>query len=451
MADALDAERKIKGPRGPMHGIPILIKDNIGTADRMQTTAGSLALVGSKVPRDAFIVERLRTAGAVILGKTNLSEWANFRSPHSTSGWSGRGGLTRNPYALDRNTSGSSSGSGAACSANFCAVAVGTETDGSVVSPSQCNSLVGLKPTVGLLSRAGIVPISHTQDTAGPMCRTVHDVAILLGAMTGVDARDPATSTSAGRAMADYTAALTPDGLNGARIGVLRGPFAGYSAVTDAVIADAIDVMKQQGAVIVDPADLAHATAYGDDEQAVLLFEFKADLNKYLGDLISSPVRTLADVIAFNDAHHDAELAYFGQELMHQAQAKGPLTSLAYKTALARCRRLARVEGIDATMAAHQLDALIAATGAPPWLSDLVDGDYAQNGSTSPAAVCGYPSITVPAGYARGLPIGLSFMGRAYSEATLLKLAYGFEQATKARRPPKFLATVDLSRPAAAP
>jgi amidase len=450
-ADALDAERKIKGPRGPMHGVPILIKDNIGTADRMQTTAGSLALVGSKVPRDAFIVERLRAAGAVILGKTNLSEWANFRSTHSTSGWSGRGGLTRNPYALDRNTSGSSSGSGAACAANFCAVAVGTETDGSVVSPSQCNSLVGLKPTVGLLSRSGIVPISHTQDTAGPMCRTVRDVAILLGAMTGVDPRDPATSGSTGKGMADYTAALTPDGLRGARIGVLRGSFAGYSAVTDAVIADAIDVLKQQGAVIVDPATLAHATAYGDDEGAVLAFEFKADLNKYLGDLLSSPVRTLADIIAFNEAHHDAELAYFGQELMLQAQDKGPLTSVAYKTALARCHRLARVEGIDATMAAHQVDALIAATGGPPWLSDLVDGDYAQGGSTTPAAVCGYPSITVPAGYARGLPVGLSFMGRAYSEATLLKLAYGFEQASKVRRPPTFLATVDLSRPAAAP
>jgi amidase len=443
-ADALDAERKLKGPRGPMHGIPILIKDNIATADRMQTTAGSLALVGAKAPRDAFIVERLRAAGAVILGKTNLSEWANFRSSHSTSGWSGRGGLTRNPYALDRNTSGSSSGSGAGCAANFCAVAVGTETDGSVVSPSQCNSLVGLKPTVGLLSRAGIVPISHTQDTAGPMCRTVHDVAILLGAMTGVDPRDPATSASTGQALTDYTTALTPDGLRGARIGVLRGPFAGYSAVTDAVIANAIDVLKQQGAVVVDPAELAHATAYGDDEQAVLLYEFKADLNKYLSELTGSQVRTLADVIAFNESHHDAELAYFGQELMLQAQEKGPLTATAYKVALARCHRLARVEGIDATMTTHRLDALIAATGAPPWLSDLVDGDYAQNGSTSPAAVCGYPSITVPAGYARGLPVGLSFMGRAYSEPKLLKLAYAFEQATKVRRAPKFLPTADL-------
>jgi amidase len=451
IADALDAERKLKGPRGPLHGIPILIKDNIATADRLQTTAGSLALVGAKVPRDAFIVERLRAAGAVILGKTNLSEWANFRSTHSTSGWSGRGGLTRNPYALDRNTSGSSSGSGAACAANFCAVAVGTETDGSVVSPSQCNSLVGMKPTVGLLSRSGIVPISHTQDTAGPMCRTVRDAALLLGVMAGIDARDPATSGSTGKALVDYTAVLNPDGLRGARIGVLRGPFAGYSVVTDMVINDAIDVLKQQGAVIIDPAELAHATAYADDEQAVLLYEFKADLNKYLGELISSPVRTLADVIAFNEAHHEAELSYFGQELMLQAQAKGPLTAPAYHAALAGCHRLARVEGIDATMDAHRLDALIAATGAPPWLSDLVDGDYAQNGSTTPAAVCGYPSITVPAGYARGLPIGLSFMGRAYTEPTLLKLAFAFEQATKVRRPPKFLTTADLTRPAAAP
>src|SRR3984885_9183200 len=347
IADALDAERKIKGPRGPMHGIPILIKDNIGTADRMQTTAGSLALVGSKVPRDAFIVERLRAAGAVILGKTNLSEWANFRSTHSTSAWSGRGGQTRNPYALDRNPSGSSSGSGAPCSSNFCTVAVGTETDGSVVSPSQSCSLVGLKPTVGLLSRSGIVPISHTQDTAGPMCRTVRDAAILLGAMVGVDTRDAATSASTGKSLADYTTALNPDGLRGARIGVLRGPFAGYSAVTDAVIAGAIDVLKQQGAVIVDPADLAHATEYGDAEQAVLLYEFKADLNKYLADLTSTPVRTLADGTAFNDPHRDAELPYFGQELLLQAQAKGPLTTPAYRTALAKCRRMARVEGID--------------------------------------------------------------------------------------------------------
>jgi amidase len=442
IADALDAERKAKGPRGPMHGIPILIKDNIATADKLQTTAGSLALVGSKVPRDAFIVERLRAAGAVILGKTNLSEWANFRSTHSTSGWSGRGGLTRNPYALDRNTSGSSSGSGAACAANFCAAAVGTETDGSIVSPSQCNSLVGLKPTVGLLSRSGIVPISHTQDTAGPMCRTVRDAAILLSAMAGADPRDPATA--AGRALPDYTKALDPDGLRGARIGVLRGTFAGYSAVTDAVVQDSIRVLRQQGAVIVDPAELPHATEYSDDEQTVLLFEFKEDLNRYLAGLVDSPVRTLAEVIAFNELHRNAELQFFGQELMLQAQAKGPLTEKAYLTALERCRRLARSEGIDVTMTALKLDALVAATGAPPWLSDLVDGDYAQNGSTTPAAVAGYPSITVPAGSAHGLPIGLSFMGRAYSEPLLLKLAYSFEQATKARRAPKFLRTIEL-------
>ena len=448
-ADALDAERKLKGSRGPMHGIPVLIKDNIATADKMQTTAGSLALVGSKVPRDAFIVERLRAAGAVILGKTNLSEWANFRSTHSTSGWSGRGGLTRNPYALDRNTSGSSSGSGAACAAGFCAVAVGTETDGSIVSPAQCNSLVGLKPTVGLLSRSGIVPISHTQDTAGPMCRTVHDAAILLSVLAGVDPRDSATAESAGKALPDYTKGLNHDGLRGARIGVLRGTFAGYSAVTDAVVQEAIKVLEQQGAAVVDPAGLPHATEYGDDEQTVLLFEFKEDLNRYLAGLVNSPVRTLAEVIAFNESHRGSELQFFGQELMLQAQAKGPLTAKAYLTALERCRRLARSEGIDATMTALKLDALVGATGAPPWLSDLVDGDYAQNGSTTPAAVAGYPSITVPAGYAHGLPIGLSFMGRAYSEPLLLKLAYAFEQATKVRRPPKFLATIDLTQKAA--
>jgi amidase len=451
IADALDAERASKGPRGPMHGIPVLIKDNIATADRMQTTAGSLALVGSVPPRDAFIVERLRAAGAVILGKTNLSEWANFRSTHSTSGWSGRGGQSRNPYALDRNTSGSSAGSGAACSANCCTVAVGTETDGSIVSPSQCNSLVGIKPTVGLLSRAGIVPISHTQDTPGPMCRTVRDAAILLGAMVGVDARDAATAASHGHSVGDYTATLDPNGLKGARIGVPRRHFWGYSALTDAITEHAIDVLRRQGATIVDPADIPHAGTFDDAEQTVLLYDFKTDLNAYLADLRESPVRTMADVIAFNTAHHDAELPYFGQELLLQAESKGPLSSAEYTAALARCRRLSRSEGLDAVMAAHRLDAVIAATGGPPWLIDLVDGDYGAGGSTQPAAVAGYPSITVPSGYARGLPVGLSFMGRAWSEPTLLRLAYAFEQATRIRRPPTFLPTADLAAAATTP
>jgi len=451
IADALDAERARKGPRGPMHGIPVLIKDNIATADRMQTTAGSLALVGSVPPRDAFIVDRLRAAGAVILGKTNLSEWANFRSTHSTSGWSGRGGQSRNPYALDRNTSGSSAGSGGACSANFCTVAVGTETDGSIVSPSQCNSLVGLKPTVGLLSRAGIVPISHTQDTPGPMCRTVRDAAILLGAMVGVDARDAATAASGPHAVADYTAGLDPNGLKGARIGVPRKHFWGYSALTDAITEHAIDVLRRQGATIVDPAEIPHAGTFDDAEQTVLLYDFRTDLNAYLAELRESPVRSMADLIAFNTAHHDTELQYFGQELLLQAEAKGPLTSPEYTTALARCRRLSRTEGLDAVMTAHRLDAIVAATGGPPWLIDLIDGDYGAGGSTQPSAVAGYPSITVPSGYARGLPIGLTFMGRAWSEATLLKLAYAFEQATMVRRPPQFLPTADLAAAATTP
>jgi amidase len=429
IADALDAERKAKGPRGPLHGIPVLIKDNIATADKMQTTAGSLALVGSVVPRDSFVAERLRAAGAVILGKTNLSEWANFRSTHSTSGWSGRGGQTRNPYALDRNPSGSSSGSAAACSANFCAVAVGTETDGSIVSPSQCSSLVGIKPTVGLVSGSGIVPISHTQDTAGPMCRTVRDAAILLGALAGVD----------------YTGAFDPNALKGARIGVARGHFWGYSAATDKICEAALDLMKQHGAIIVDPANLATAGKYEDAENIVLQYEFKADLNAYLAQLTSAQVKTMADVIAFNTAHAGQELPYFGQETMLQSQARGPLTSPEYLKALATCRRMSRAEGIDATMTKYRLDAIVAPTGGPPWLTDLVDGDYGQGGSTSPAAVAGYPSITVPCGYSFGLPAGISFFGRSRSEAKLIGLAFAFEQAAPARKPPAFKTTADLT------
>ena len=447
VADALDGERKAGHVRGPLHGIPILLKDNIATADRMQTTAGSLALVGAQVPRDAFIVARLRDAGAVILGKTNLSEWANFRSTHASSGWSGRGGQTRNPYALDRSPSGSSSGSAVAVSANLCAVAVGTETDGSIVSPSACCSLVGVKPTVGLLSRAGIVPISHTQDTPGPMARTVRDAAVLLGAMVGVDARDAATAPSQGRSLPDYTQVLDPAGLHGARIGVARAKFFGYSDVTDRVIADALDVLKREGAVLIDPANLDHTDAYGDAEQTVLLYDFKADLDRYLAELgPNAPVHSLADVIAFNEAHHAAEMPYFAQELMVQAEAKGPLTEKAYRKALSTCRKYARREGIDRTMDRYQLDALVAPTEGPVWMTDLVNGDGGGGAScTSPPAVSGYPHVTVPAGYAFGLPVGLSFFGRAYSEGVLLRFAYAFEQATKVRKAPALLATANLA------
>ena len=444
IADALDAERKTKGPRGPLHGIPILIKDNIATDDKMMTTAGSLALVGAKVPRDSFIAARLRAAGAIILGKTNLSEWANFRGDHSTSGWSGRGGQSHNPYALDRTPSGSSSGSGGASASSYAAAAIGTETDGSIVSPSAANSLVGIKPTIGLLSRSGIVPISHSQDTPGPMCRTVADAAALLGVLTGIDSLDKATAASAGKSHTDYTKFLDADGLKGARIGVLRGRFMGYSRVTDALIEDALHAMRDRGAVLIDPVAFPTAGKFGDAENEVLLYEFKADLNAYLGALTVSRVKSLADVIAFNDAHAATELAYFAQETMIESQKKGPLTSPGYTKALAKCHQLARVQGIDAVLAKHKLDALVAPTQGPPWHIDLVNGDSGGGGSSELAAVAGYGSITVPAGYAFGLPVGMSFIGGAWSEATLIKLAYAFEQATKLRRPPTFAPTADV-------
>ena len=449
IAGGLDAERKTKGPRGPMHGIPVLIKDNIATKDKMQSTAGSLALVDATVPRDAFIVERLRAAGAVIIGKTNLSEWANYRSTHSTSGWSGRGGQTRNPYALDRTPSGSSAGTGVGIAANFATVGVGTETDGSIVSPSSCNSLVGLKPTIGLLSRSGIVPISHVQDTPGPMCRTVRDAAILLGAMAGIDARDAATAESRGHAATDYTTFLDPRGLSGARIGIARARFFGYHMGLDHAVDAAIDVMRHLGATIVDPADIETTGKYDDAESEGALVRVQGGFeSRYLSELGGpTRVRTLADVIAFNQAHRDAEMPFFGQELMIKAQAKGPLTTPAYLKARAKCTQLSRVEGIDRTMSTHRLDAIIVPTGNPPTPIDLVNGDGSIGdaaSSSTPAAVAGYPSITVPVGYIWGLPVGMSFIGRAYSEGPLLKFAYAYEQAAKMRQPPTFKATADL-------
>jgi amidase len=442
IAQALDRERKKQGPRGPLHGIPILVKDNIDTRDRMSTTAGSLALAGSHATRDSFVARRLREAGAVILGKTNLSEWANFRSSHSTSGWSGRGGLTRNPYALDRNPSGSSSGSAVAVSANLCAAAVGTETDGSIMSPASINGVVGIKPTLGLVSRAGIVPIAHSQDTAGPMARTVRDAAILLGALAGADSNDPATGASTGKLLADYTRGLEANGLRGARLGVSRKFFNIHREALKQLEA-LLQELKRLGAVVVDPADLPAHDKFGGAEMNVLLYEFKADLNAYLAGLgPAAPVRSLADLIAFNEQNKAREMPFFGQELFLRAQEKGPLTDPAYLKALETCRRLSREEGIDAVMNQHQLDALVAPTTGPAAVTDLVFGDRDVGGSSSPAAIAGYPSITVPAGFVSGLPFGISFFGRAYSEPVLLRLAYAFEQATKMRQAPRFLKSI---------
>jgi amidase len=442
IADALDQERKAKGPRSMLHGIPVLIKDNIDTADRMMTTAGSLALVGSKPAKDSFVAQRLRTAGAVILGKTNLSEWANIRSSHSTSGWSGRGGLTKNPYALDRNPCGSSSGTGAGISANLAAVGIGTETDGSIVCPSSSNGLAGIKPTVGLVSRGGIIPISHSQDGAGPMCRTVRDAAILLGALTGVDTDDAATAASAGKAQNDYAQYCDPNGLKGARIGVARKYF-GFSDAVDALMEASLAAMKHQGATLVDPADIETLGKFDESELLVFMYELKADLNAYLARLSpGAPVRTLQEIIDFNDRNRQKEMPYFGQDLFLKAQAKGPLTDKAYLDALAKNHQLARTEGIDALMDKHQLDAIVAPTGGPAWLTDLVNGDHVAGGSSNAAAVAGYPNINVTAGFLSGLPVGISFFGRAWSEPTLIKIAYSFEQATKARQAPRFLPTI---------
>ena len=449
IARRLDAERRAGHVRGPLHGIPILLKDNIDTGDRMQTGAGSLALVGSPALQDSTVADRLRRAGAVILGKTNMSEWANFRSFHSASGWSGRAGQCRNPYYLDRNPCGSSSGSGIAASANLCAASIGSETDGSIVCPATICGVVGIKPTVGLTSRGGVVPISHSQDTIGPHGRTVADAAVVLNAMVSrtPDARDPATQVSRNLIPADYSAFVNPNGLRGARIGVARAGFTGYSEETDGVFEDAIDAIRDAGATVVDPADLPtiDEITNGSDEITVLIYEFKRDLNAYLATRSGVPIHTLADAIQFNLDHADRELKWFLQEIFDLAEAD-PFDEATYLAALANERRLGGTDGIDAVLAQHQLDALIAPTGQPTWPIDLVNGDHFLGASSGPAAMAGYPLISVPAGAAFGAPLGLTFMGTAFSEPLLIKLASGFEAATRARQKPRFLPTLPLDQ-----
>ena len=444
IAAALDAERKVKGARGPLHGIPVLLKDNIATADKMHTTAGSLALMDMTPPRDAALVSRLRDAGAVILGKTNLSEWANMRSTRSTSGWSARGGLSLNPYALDRNTSGSSSGSGASMAASLAAVAVGTETDGSITSPAAVAGLVGIKPTVGLVSRAGVVPISHSQDTAGPMARTVSDAAVLLTTIAGTDSRDPATAL-ADQKKADYTQFLNRNGLQGKRIGVVRAQLASAGEPVAALIEAQLAVLKDQGATLVEVAEVPNVAKYADTELTVLLYELKADMATYLADYgPTASIKTLADVIAFNDKHRAEEMPYFGQEHFVNAQTKGGLDSKEYIDALANNHRYAREEGIDQVMKEQQLDALVAPTCGPAWLTDFINGDASGGSFTTPAAVAGYPHITVPCGFVRGLPCGLSFVASAWSEGPLIAMAYAYEQASLQRRAPTYAKSRNL-------
>ncbi len=453
IAQALDDERKLGKLRGPLHGIPVLLKDNIATGDGMQTTSGSLALQGRHAARDAFLVKRLRAAGMVVLGKTNLSEWANFRGRRSISGWSSRGGLTRNPYALDRTASGSSSGSAVAVAASLCSVAVGTETDGSIISPSQITGIVGIKPTLGLVSRSGIIPIAHSFDTAGPMARSVADAAMLLGALTGVDARDSASAGSARHLQNDYAPFLDRAGLRGARIGVARDMVGNDARVLE-IFERSLDVLRQQGAVLIDPVAVPNFNRLGAAQLEVMLHEFKAGLNAYLATPVRrtlpalpaqqstrSRIRTLADVIAFNQAHADQVMPYFGQELLLAAQAKGSLSSKLYRAALATCRKLSRREGIDVPMKQQRLSAIVFPSGGPAWLVDPVHGDASswRGGSTTAAAVAGYPHITVPAGYVCGLPVGMSFIAKAWQEPTLIKFAYAFEQATLVRTAPTFL------------
>ena len=443
IADQLDAERAASGPRGPLHGIPVALKDNIDTHDRMTTTAGSLALEGSIPPQDSFIAQRLREAGAIILAKLNMSEWAYFRGERATSGWSARGGQCRNPYALDRNPCGSSSGSGTAGSANLSALTIGTETGGSIMCPSSINGIVGIKPSVGLWSRSGVVPISHSQDTAGPMCRTVRDAAVLLGPVTGVDPRDPATAASAGNSLADYSRFLDAGGLQGARIGVARS-FGGFSPEEMALFEDAVQAMREAGAEIVDPANLPDAAWNDEQPLLVLEYEFKANLNAYLASLgPDAPVKTLAEVIEFNERNADVEMPHFGQQRLIASEARGPLTDQVYLDAVRTIQRGNREDGIDALMDEHNLDAITAPTMGVAWKTDHIIGDRLTGGSSAgPAAIAGYPDISVPMGFVSGLPMGVSFFGRRWSEPTLIRIAYAFEQATNHRRPPTFAETL---------
>ena len=445
ISEELDREREAGTVRSPLHGVPVLLKDNIDTADQMTTTAGSLALQGSIPLGDSTVARRLREAGAVLLGKANLSEWANYRSTRSSSGWSARGGQCRNPYALDRSPCGSSSGSGVAVSANLVTVAIGTETDGSIVCPASTNGIVGIKPTVGLVSRSGIVPISATQDTAGPMARTVRDAVVVLGLIAGVDTRDPATEVAGTLGLDDYTPFLDEAGLTGARIGVQRSAF-GFHPLVDRLMEDAIVLMRDRGATIVDPIALRPSPIMRRAEVEVMAYEFKTGLNAYLAALPNGEIRSLADLIAFNEAHAGEEMPYFGQERLVEAQRRGSLSEDRYQEAHAVARRLSREEGIDRAMDADTLDAVIAPTGGPAWVIDHVNGDHFSGGSSSLPAVAGYPNITVPAGYVQGLPVGLSFFGRAWSEPTLIRTAYAFEQASRHRQQPAFLPTLGADR-----